>query len=181
MFKSRPSFVIVSIGFLSIVGSWVLSGILFDMGTLGFVGVIYLLTGLTYEVHDSPNLREAIGIAVISALIPVIFRLQTLLMKTVNLSVPEFTYVLFEPPVLVPLVVAFMPPFGLATKFSRKVIILVTVAIPFIVGFIRVGNSGFGLLFNGLFYTILFFIGFVAGLPLYFYIQVQDRRDALHR
>lgn len=166
---SKDAKLILTLGAFALLVSQATSILIFDEVILGYVGVIYLLTAISYEVRELVSFRYAVGVAVVGALLPALHRLVLVSAARPELAPTEFIFVLFQEFVLIPLAAAFMAPLSRATNQTERLAIFAVIVIPFVVAVLRIGTQGFGFFFNLSMFSLMFATGVVLGLPLYFY------------
>ena len=162
------------LGGVFILLPWVLPGVLL-VDRLSFSGVIYILTVVAYERRQSPTLRYAVGIAAIGPLLVAFGRLQSVASARPELGVGELVFVLFQPIVLTPFVVAVMAVCGIAKRRVHQLALSGVLVVPFVGKILReeqlITNWGFGLTGTVVFTTGTFLTSVVIGLPLYLYAR----------
>ena len=176
MFASRESKAILLLGGLCVILPVALPGVLLAEG-LPFSGVIYLLTVIAYERRGSPTLPYAVGVAAIGTLLVALVRLQSVVSARPELGIGDLGFVLFQPFVLTPFVVAVMAAGGIAQNRSHRLVLTGALVVPFVAQIVRqevvIGGSGFGLMGTLVFTTGTFLASVIIGLPLYLYAR-QD-------
>ncbi|WP_137285691.1 hypothetical protein [Halorussus salinisoli] len=143
---------------------------------LGIAGV-YLLTGILLgyprfvQETDNTLFRYASLVAVISTLFPVSMRAWAVRAARPELALPEVSFILWQLHVLVPFVIAFMAPLGIAKNRREQFLTAFIIVAPFLVATYRglLVDFGFGHTFSVLYYGLLLLFGALAGLPLYLY------------
>lgn len=171
---SEHAKIILTLGAIALLVSQTISVLIFDEIILGYVGVIYILTAISYEVRELVSFRYAVGVSVVGVLLPALHRLALVSAARPELAPTEFTFVFFQEFVLIPLAAAFMAPLSRATNQTERLAIFAVIVIPFVVGTLRVGTQGFGFFFNLGMFSLMFATGVVLGLPLYFYGKATD-------
>mgnify|MGYP006281665185 FL=1 len=138
-------------------------------------GVIYLLTVIGYERRESLTLRYAVSVAAAGTLFVTLVRLQSVASARPELGAGELVFVLFQPFVLTPFVVAVMAARGIAEDRSHQLALTGALLVPFVAQIVRqeviIEGSGFGLWGTLLFTTGTFVASVVIGLPLYLYAR----------
>lgn len=173
MFESKGSRAILLLGGFCVVLPSVLPNPL--VHGLSFSGVIYLLTAAGYELRGSPSLRDAVGIAAIGTLLVTLLRLQSVASARSELGTGEFVFVLFQPFVQTPFVVAVMAACGIAQDRTNQLALSGVLVVPFVADIYRqevlVAGWGFGPMGTVVFTTGTFLVSAVIGLPLYLYAR----------
>lgn len=185
---SRSSVVILALGtiILSIpqVLSYALipqtlSDMFFGDQLWSYIGAIYIVTAVSYEIRDFISFRYTIGVAAAGVLIAILDRLISVSSSRPELAPPELIFVLFQKFVLIPLIVAFMAPLGRAENQKERLAVLIAVFAPFVVGLIRIGSQGFGFFFNLAMFSLMLATGGAVGFPLYLYASVHGPESSI--
>ncbi|WP_125920033.1 hypothetical protein [Haloparvum sedimenti] len=166
---SENTVIILTIGAFALLVSQATSVLMFDEIILAYVGVIYILTAISYEVREFVSFRYAVGVSIIGVLLPALHRLVSVSAARPELAPTELTFVFFQEFVLIPLAAAFIAPLSRTTNQTERLAIFAVIVIPFVVAVLRIGTQGFGFFFNLSMLSLMFTTGAVFGLPLYFY------------
>lgn len=137
-----------------------------------YLGTAILLYGShLYGSGRGVTLRYSVAVAVLATLIPVVLRGWHVQTVRPELAITDMGFILRQFNVLLPFIVAFMAPLGVARTRNGQVVILAVILAPVIVATITGLTSGwgFGPGFVVLYHAFLIFIGGIAGLPLYLY------------
>lgn len=143
---------------------------------LGFAAV-YLVTAILLGGAQLSDWRQditpqyAIATAVLTTLTPVALRALELQNTRPELAITDMGFILTQFHVLLPFIIAFMAPLGVARAWNWQVVVVTVILAPF-VGLTITGLTsgwGFGPAFVVFYYALLLIIGGIAGLPLYIY------------
>lgn len=143
---------------------------------LGFASV-YLVTAILLGGAELSGWRQditplyAIASAVLATLVPVALGAWELQNTRPELAITDMRFILTQPHVLLPFIIAFMAPLGVAQTRNWQVVVVTVILAPF-VGLTLTGLTsgwGFGPTFVVLYHALLLIIGGIAGLPLYIY------------
>lgn len=137
-----------------------------------YLGTAILLGGpQLYGSRRAVTFRYSVAVAVLVTLIPVVLRVWHVQTVRPELAITDMGFILHQFHVLLPFIVAFMAPIGVARTRNWQVVVLAVILAP-VVGVTITGLTsgwGFGPSFVVLYHAFLIIIGGIAGLPLYLY------------
>lgn len=141
------------------------------------LAAVYLGTAI---LHGGPqlygsgravSLLYSVAVAVLVTLVPVVLGAWHVQTVRPELAITDMGFILHGSQVVLPFIVAFMAPLGLARTRNWQVVVLAVILAP-VVGLTVMGLTsgwGFGPGFVVLDYAFLILIGGITGLPLYLY------------
>lgn len=137
-----------------------------------YLGTAILLSGpQLYGSGRAVSLRYSVAVAALVSLIPVVLGAWHVQNVRPYLAITDMGFILHESQVVLPFIVAFMAPLGVARTRNWQVVVLAVILGP-VVGLTIMGLTsgwGFGPGFVVLYHAFLIIIGGIAGLPLYLY------------
>lgn len=146
---------------------------------------VYLLTGILLGGYQFVRENETISfgyaciVAVVSTLVPLAIRVWSVMAARPELTPSETSFVIWQFHVLVPFVIAFMAPLGIAKSGTTRGLTTVIIVAPFLVATVQglLMDFGFGPTFAVLYHAILLLSGTIMGLPLYLYGRNQQGKS----
>jgi len=177
MGTQRLEAVLLGIGStLAIVGYLLLESLIPTAAWVGFAGS-YFLAGLLHGVFqsvkgsDATSFRYGLVVALISVFLPASIYLSHILATNPELRLADALFDLLQAPVLAPLTVAFITPFGIAKDRRETSITALILILPYLVAIFHfLSMPGFfDAPFIIAYHAVLLLAGAIAGLPLYLY------------